>query len=375
MKVVVTGADGFLGWHTRVRMRAVTDLDVVAVAESDWGRLGELVTGADAVVHLAGINRDTDEQVEFGNVRLAEELANAIRADIAATGAQRGPTVIYSNTIHAGQDNPYGRGKAAAAAVLADAAAGWGASAVDVRFPNLFGEGGRPAYNSFVATFVDAVAADRAPSTVDDRDIELLHVQGAAQVLIDAITRPEQVVRPAGHPTSVRDVLDRLVSYRATYRGGEFPDLSSQFDVDLFNTLRARLFPTEYPIVLTGHSDPRGRLVETVRCHGGPGQTFVSTTRPGITRGEHYHLRKVERFAVVAGRARISLRKVLGDDIVSFDVSGDEPAVVDMPTLWVHNISNIGDCELTTVFWTNELYDPQSPDTYFEKVAPEGSSA
>ena len=110
-------------------------------------------------------------------------------------------------------------------------------------------------------------------------------------------------------------------------------------------------------------------MVETVRSHGGQGQTFVSTTGLGITRGEHFHLGKVERFVVLGGQARISLRRVCDNEIVSFDVSGDRPAVVDMPTMWVHNITNIGDSELTTLFWTHSLFDPEAPDTYWEPVS------
>ena len=145
--------------------------------------------------------------------------------------------------------------------------------------------------------------------------------------------------------------------------------LDTSLRVDLFNTYRAALFPAHYPIALTAHSDDRGRLVETVRAHGGQGQTFVSTTRPGITRGEHFHLGKVERFVVLSGQARISLRRVFHEDVVSFDVSGDAPAVVDMPTMWVHNITNTGDTEVTTLFWTHSLFDADNPDTYWEPVS------
>jgi len=110
-----------------------------------------------------------------------------------------------------------------------------------------------------------------------------------------------------------------------------------------------------------------------VRAHGGQGQTFVSTTKPGITRGEHFHLRKIERFVVLRGEARISLRRMFADDVVSFDVTGDAPAVVDMPTMWVHNITNTGASELTTLFWTHELFDPAAPDTFPDTVSPVNS--
>lgn len=363
MRVVVTGADGFLGWHTRVRLKTFTDHDVVAVPQDAWPHLTSLVAGADAVVHIAGINRAGDDEVEHGNRRLATELVGAIR-DNPGTA----PAIVYTNTIHADTDTPYGRGKSAAGAELATAAADLGVAFTDVRFPNLFGEHGRPAYNSFVATFVDAVVRDRPPASVDDREIGLLHVQGAAAAIVEALARPTALVSPAPTRTSVAEVLETLTRMREIYRTGELPRLDDPFSVDLFNTLRAALFPAHYPIPLTAHADERGRLVETVRSHGGPGQTFVSTSRPGVTRGRHYHVRKIERFVVLAGEARIRLRRVLTDETVAFDVSGESPVVVDMPTMWSHDITNTGDSELTTVFWTNELFDPQAPDTYPEPV-------
>jgi len=362
MRVVLTGAGGFLGWHTRVRLRALTDHDVVAVAREDWPKLAELCRDADAIVHIAGVNRGTPEAVEADNVGLAEDVAQAV-----SHGG--GPTrVVFANSIQSGNDTPYGAGKARAAEALAAAAHGCGANFVDVRLPNLFGEHGRPAYNSFVATFIDEVLRGEEPS-VQDREVGLLHVQNAAEALIQALDSPDDVIEPVGTRTTVKTVLHLLREFHAVYAAGDIPVLDSKLRVDLFNTYRAALFPMRYPIPLTAKSDDRGRLVETVRAHGGQGQTFVSTTRPGVTRGEHFHLGKVERFVVLSGEARISLRRVFTKEVVSFDVSGHVPAVVDMPTMWVHNITNTGDTELTTLFWTHSLFDPEHPDTFWEPVS------
>jgi len=363
VKVVLTGSGGFLGWHTRVRLRALTDHDVVAVTRDNWADLVGLAHGADAVIHVAGVNRATPAEVEHGNIALAEAVAEAV----AKAGSS--PRVVYANTIHAGNPNAYGAGKAAAADILEANAQATGGQFVDVRLPNLFGEHGQPAYNSFVATFVDAVVRGEQPQ-INDREVSLLHVQRAAQALIDSLTTTEQQVAPAGTESSVQEVYDRLLSFHETYRTGDIPVLETAMDVDLFNTLRSSLFPERYPIDLTAHEDDRGRLVETVRAHGGQGETFVSTTVPGVTRGDHFHLRKVERFVVLSGQARISLRRVFADDVLSFDVTGDTPTVIDMPTMWVHNITNTGTTELTTLFWTNSLFDPDAPDTYREKVSP-----
>jgi UDP-2-acetamido-2,6-beta-L-arabino-hexul-4-ose reductase len=141
-------------------------------------------------------------------------------------------------------------------------------------------------------------------------------------------------------------------------------------DLCLFNTYRSYCFPQHYPIHPVVHQDPRGELFESVRLHGGQAQVFCSSTNPGYTRGEHFHRRKIERFQVIRGEAVIALRKVLTDETVSYRVTGDKPSIVDMPTLWSHNITNVGDGELVTLFWTADLLDKENPDTYPDVVGP-----
>lgn len=363
MKVLLTGAEGFVGGHVRTQLWARGGHRVTPVGRSDWHRLPELAAGVDAVLHVAGVNRGDPGDVEQQNVRLATDVADALHASGNATAR-----VVYAGTVHAGSDTPYGRGKAAAADVLATAAARGGGSFVDVRLPNLFGEHGRPRYNSFVATFVDAVVRGESPEVVD-RPVHLVHVRDAAGALADALVADDVRV-PGGVDTTVEDVLRRLRAMERVYRHAEIPDLSDPFDRDLFNTLRAASFRSRAPLRLIPRSDARGRLVEGVRSHGGQGQTFVSTTREGVVRGEHVHLRKVERFVVVAGRARIRLRRLFTPEVVTLDVTGDDPVAVDMPTGWTHDLTNTGDGDLTTLFWVNELYDPADPDTYPVPVVP-----
>ena len=360
MKVAVTGADGFLGWHLQVRAKALRpDLEIVPVAQADWSRLGELVAAVDAVIHVAGINRDTDEAVRDGNIALAKDLVAAVSGT---------PRLVYANSIQVGNGTPYAIGKAGASDVLGEAAARWGTSYTDVRLPNLFGEHGRPAYNSFVATFVAAAVAGETPGSLVDRPIGLLHAQRAAQVLLDGLDG-SGVSEPVPYETSVAQVWDTLAEFRSVYAGADVPDVTDDFRLDLFNTYRAGLFPSGYPLTLTPRADQRGRLVESIRSHGAGGQVFVSTTNEGFTRGEHFHLRKIERFVVLAGRAEIALRKMCTDEVISFEVSGDDPVAIDMPTMWTHNIT-ARDGEATTLFWTNELFDPDHPDTYWEDVRP-----
>lgn len=358
MRIVLTGAAGFLGWHTRCLLHATTDHTVVAVDRTAWSRLPELVADADAVIHIAGINRADDTELVEGNIGLARDVAAAVRA-----GA-RPVSVVFANSIQVGNGSPYAAGKEGAADVLRACAAETGGSFTDVLLPNLFGEHARPGYNSFVASFVDAASRGVAPS-INDRPISLLHAQAAARSLVDALTAPAPQTLPQGTETTVRTVWDTLERFHATYSGsGDVPAFADQLEVDLFNTYRAARFPSGYPIALTPRADQRGRLVETVRSHGSGGQTFVSTTVPGVTRGEHYHLSKIERFVVLSGRATIALRRLFTTEVIEFPVTGDDPVVIDMPTMWVHNITNTGDTELTTLFWTDTLFDPDHPDTY-----------
>lgn len=363
MKVLLTGGDGFLGWHTRVRLRSLATHDVAVVNRGSWATLPGMVAGTDAVIHIAGVNRASAEEVERGNIALAEDVADAVRA----SGGT--PTIVFANSIQAGNETPYGNGKSTAADILSAVADEVGSAFIDVRLPNLFGEHGRPRYNSFVATFVDAVVHGQTPE-IADRPVDLLHVQQAAETLIAGIsTTTRSRFDPVGTTTSVLQVFDTLKLFNDLYATGDVPPLFSELDVNLFNTLRAARFPAHYPIPLVPRADHRGSLVEVVRAHGGQGQTFVSTTKPGITRGEHFHLRKVERFVVLSGQARISLRRMFTDEVTSYDVSGESPSIVDMPTMWVHNITNTGGSELTTLFWTHELFDPATPDTFAEPVA------
>lgn len=363
MKIVLTGANGFLGWHTRLRLAALTEHEVMPVTRENWGELGEQVAVADAVIHLAGVNRaETSEAVEQGNIRLGTDLARAI------SSANRPVRVVMSGTIQVERDNAYGRGKLQAQNEISAATVAAGGHFVDVCLPNLFGEHCEPNYNSFVATFVHATITGEAPA-INDNPVELLHAQDAAQSLIDALDCDDDQIRPTGKQTGVVEVWELLQEFQKSYvPDGEIPDLSSKFRIDLFNTYRAGLFPTLYPIKLVPHSDSRGSFVETVRCRGGEGQSSFSTTVPGITRGEHYHLTKIERFAVIQGEARISLRKMFHDEVLDFEVSGDQPVAIDMPVGWVHNITNTGDDILLTQFWSHELFRPESPDTFAEPV-------
>jgi UDP-2-acetamido-2,6-beta-L-arabino-hexul-4-ose reductase len=371
MKVVITGAAGMQGWHLACRMSAVEPfkgrVTTLARAEfNDDAVLSAALIDADAVVHLAGINRASDEDLEQGNLALAARLTSFLEKSGGA------PHVVYSNTLHKGADNPYGRGKSAAHNCLQAWANTVGANYSELVMPHVFGEHGRPFYNSGVHTFCHQLVAGEALSVNPDGKFELLHAGDVSKAICVALLggkTGEQVL--AGVTVSVPELANKLQGFYDLYSNDVIPDLRNPLDLQLFNVLRSYMFPSFYGKPLTLHSDDRGNLFEAVKNHNG-GQTFLSTTKPGITRGNHFHFGKVERFLVVKGEAVIRLRRLGTEDVIEFTVSGSQPTYVDMPTLHTHSITNVGDGELLTMFWSHEIFDPENPDTYFEPVLAEG---
>lgn len=365
--IAVTGPQGFVAWHLRCAARARWGGDLIGldIAEfDDPALLDAALAKADAVVHLAGVNRASDpSEIEGTNPWLAEQLVSSLDR------LGRPIPIVYGNSIHSLGDSVFGVSKRRAAEILTDWGARSGASVMDVLMPNLFGEHGVPNYNSVVATFCHALAHGESPSVVDDKELPLLYVGDAVDRLLDLAVAPEsgQMTLP-GRPTWVSELAARLEMIADEYRSGRLPDLSDPFTKQLFNTYRSATFPESFPIHPEPAEDPRGRLVEAVKGRGGQTQVFYSTTNPGFTRGQHWHRHKVERFLVLAGTGEMRLRRLFTDDVVTFAVSGDRPAIVDMPTFWAHSITNTGTEPLVTLFFADELYDPANPDTIPEDV-------
>ena len=370
MKIVVTGAGGLLGWHAAARLHAANCAarfrrepaphDIAPLnhaAFQDDAALAAALSGADAVLHFAGVNRGTEDQVRDGNPAIAQRLAHGC----AVAGVR--PHIVYANSTHARIDTVYGVSKRRAAEILAGAG-----GLTDMILPHIFGEGARPRYNNVTATFIAAVIAGESPQIDPNGRVHLLHAGAAAQMAIDAaLSRQTGEVVPEPRPTDVPWLFATLQRFHADYAANLYPDLTDAFTRDLFNTYRAALYPAGFPRPLKLNTDPRGTLFEAAKGGGG-GQTFLSWTKPGITRGDHFHLHKVERFLVLQGQAIIRIRRVLGGPVWEYRVSGDAPAPVDMPTLHTHSIQNIGDAPLLTLFWTHDLFDAAAPDTYFDPV-------
>lgn len=362
-KIAITGAGGFLGFHLRAAAKehGYEIFPVVLGKSFDEVQAQLAINGADQLIHLAGVNRGTDEEISQGNTIFATQLESVLAL------VERPPAeIVYANSIQAGNGTVYGTAKQRGGETLATAAQRAGAAYADILLPNLFGEYGRPFYNSVVATFSHQIVNGERPEIQQDNELQLLHAQNAADVLLGNVNRVKMA--DLSHRETVTGIKDLLEEFAKFYSAGEFPDMSSPFRRDLFNTYRSYAFPAQSPVNIMRHADYRGSFFEIVRSRGGTGQTSFSTTAPGVTRGDHYHRRKVERFTVLAGEAEINLRRLFDGKVFTYRISGDEPKSVDMPTLYTHNIRNVGIETLYTAFWTNDIFDPNSPDTIGETV-------
>lgn len=371
MKIAITGSKGLLGWHTASHLHALNCAALFTgqpaphepvlidhQAFEDEAILADSLREVEAVVHFAGVNRGEDDEVEKANPQIARQLIE---------GCQRAgvkPAIIYANSTHANKDTPYGRSKRIAGDLLQHFTENY----TNLVLPHIFGEGARPYYNNVTATLIDKILKDEFPQINPDGLVSLLHAGDAADIALNAaFNKTTGTINPLAHDITVSDLYEKIKRFHELYDNNIFPDTSDPLDLNLFNSYRSAGYPDKYPKVLTLNKDERGMLYESAK--GGCGsQTFLSTTAPGVTRGNHFHLKKVERFLVVKGKATIRLRKVLSDEVTAFEVSGERPVAIDMIPMHTHSIENTGEDELYTLFWTNDIFKPNKPDTYADSV-------
>lgn len=370
MRALVTGARGFIGKNLSLALRRrrdveVLEFDVDAPAQS----LPALLACADAVFHLAGANRpERVEEFQEVNADLTRRVCEGLEA------AGKAPLLVLSSSTQAAMDNHYGQSKRAAEEAVLALGARTGARVRVFRLPGVFGKWCRPNYNSVVATYCHNLARDM-PIVISDpgRVVELVHVDDVVAAFVGLLegTEPPR----AGEHCTVSRVfavtLGRLAetirAFRESRRTLEVPDLADDLTRLLHSTYLSYLPEGQFAYALQQRADARGELAELLRSpHFG--QIFVSRTRAGITRGNHYHDAKVEKFAVVEGEAVVRFRGVLGGAVSEYRVSGRDFKVVDIPPGYTHNISNVGDSDLVVLFWASEPFDPGRPDTYAEEV-------
>ncbi len=370
-KIGITGQNGFVGRHLYNTLglfpEEFTRIDFNKDFFNSTESLDQFVSQCDVIVHLAAVNRHESEQVLHDtNIDLAQKLADSLLR------TRSKAHVLISSSTQEDRDNLYGRSKKTAREILATWAESNGGKVSGLIIPNVFGAFGKPFYNSFIATFCHQLTHGETPTIENDGMVKLIYVQELVMKMLDEIrterSTPSLEIKATAEK-KVSEVLVLLQNFRQLYfENGEIPTLNNSFEHNLFNTFRSYIdHKTYFPVKFTQHSDPRGAFVEVIRLGIG-GQCSFSTTVPGITRGNHFHTRKIERFAVIKGKALIQLRKIDTDEVLDFELDGTEPAYVDMPIWFTHNIKNIGKEELYTIFWINEAYNPEDADTFFVEV-------
>jgi len=368
VKVLVTGAAGFLGKNLLTRLSREKDITVIPfdVANTEQ-ELRQYLSEADVLVHLAGINRPL-EPAEFmtGNVGLTSTIAEYLEKSGKAL------PMIFSSSIQAELDNDYGRSKRLAEERLKTYAERTGAPVRIFRFANIFGKWGRPNYNSAVITFCYNIARE-LPITIHDPTavLKLIYVDDAVDAIMRELTTVQEgcafVEAGPVYETTVGQVADTIRMIHELRKLGHVPDFSDALTKKLASTYLSYVEIERLATAPIIKSDERGSLFELIKSKNA-GQIFVSTTKPGKIRGNHYHDTKFEKFCLIKGKARISLRKIDAEERHDFDVDDTNITIIDIPPGYTHNLHNTGSENCIVLFWANEIFNPEKPDTYYLEV-------
>ncbi len=380
MNILVTGARGFLGKNLCAQLRNIRDdkannYDVVIdeIYEYDIDstpeELDRWCSQANFVFNLAGVNRPKDpEEFMMENFGFASTLLDTLKK------YKNYCPVMISSSIQADLDNPYGKSKRAGEDLMFSYSRETGARVLVYRFPNVFGKWCRPNYNSAVATFCNNIA-NGLPIMVNDPNVimRLVYIDDVVDELIGALIGNEHkdgkyCIVPIIYTIRLGDIVDMLYSFSAEREILYVPNVGDPFIKKLLSTYKSYLPKKDFKYSLKMNIDDRGSFTEILRT-AERGQFSVNISKPGITKGQHWHHTKYEKFLVVSGRGLIQLRRIDEEEIVEFEVSGEKMEVVEMVPGYTHNIINLSDSQDLVIFiWSNECFDPKRPDTYSERV-------
>lgn len=369
MKILVTGAKGFVGKNLIAELKnrkysVIFEYDI----DTEPSLLDEYVRECDFVFHLAGVNRPKDES-EFmtGNFGFTDTLLGKLKE------AGNKASVLITSSIQASLDNPYGKSKKAGEDLMFSYSEETGAGVYVYRLPNVFGKWCRPNYNSAVATFCNNIAAG-LPIKVNDPSVvmNLVYIDDVVNEFINAMEGRANIVDgfgtvPVMHTVTLGRIVEIITSFKDSRKKLELPKLDDELERKLYSTYLSYLPTDDFAYPLKMNTDERGSFTEFIRTPD-RGQVSVNISHPGITKGNHWHHSKNEKFLVVKGKGLISFRKYGTDEIIDYHVNGDELTVVDIPTGYTHSITNEGDEDMVTVMWANEAFNPDKPDTFYEPV-------
>lgn len=371
LKVGITGQSGFIGQLLFNFLRFKENISLVPFYDeyfNDDKKLDEFVKDCDIIFHLAALNRHNSEDVIYEtNLLLVNKLISACKR----MGAR--PHIVFSSSIQEEKDNAYGKSKKEGRLLFEKWANENNAKFTGLIIPNVFGPFGRPFYNSVISTFSYQLINNFEPKIEVDAKLNLIYINDLLDQFWEIISsnsfeRVSKIYIKHTVEKKVSEILSLLIDFKESYINRSIiPHLNDKFDIDLFNTFRSYIQEEKLINYLDKKTDHRGTFVEVLKTQT-QGQFSYSTTLPGVTRGNHFHLRKIERFIVIKGKAEICIRRIGTSKVIKFQLNGENPAYIDMPVWYTHNIKNIGGDELITLFWTNEFFDPDNPDTLYESV-------
>lgn len=370
MKVLVTGADGFIGKNLLARFAEMADIEALCFSRQNTKQeLPELIAAADAIIHLAGINRPLSlEEFVTGNTGLTTTLSQIL------TDTQCTIPVLFTSSTQASLDNPYGSSKRAAEDALRHYAEQTGANVYIYRLPNVFGKWCKPNYNSAVATFCHNIA-NGLPINIHDPNtsLTLVHIDDVIHDFIQVLQHTPAIEQKAfravtpEYQITVGELAQQIEDFRNSRNTLLTPKVGTGLLRALYSTYVSYLPTTDFAYSVPKYGDQRGVFVEMLKTPD-TGQFSFFTAHPGITRGGHYHHTKTEKFLVIKGKARFGFRHILTDETFSLETDGDNPQIVETIPGWAHDITNIGTDEMVVMLWANEIFDREYPDTYAHQV-------
>ncbi len=370
MKILISGHNGFVGKHLQRKLKCIkSDYKTEFLTRSDFKSLDSLVkkiSPDDIIFHLAGVNRDINEEEVFNKNNEINQMLYSALEEVKFEGK-----LLFTSSTQEESDTLYGKAKKDARLKFIQQSNALNYLFYGIITPNIFGPFCKPNYNSFIASFSSKIINKETTKVDHDKTVPLIYIGDFIDTIIKILHSDDNVEITPEYIFSykVSDILVKLNNYYDTYiQNGQIPLINSHFDVCLFNTFRSYIdHKNFFPINHQEYNDNRGLFSELTRSFS-EGQTSYSITKKGVTRGNHYHTRKIERFSVIQGKAKICLREVLSEEKIEFLLDGETPSYVDMPIWYTHSIENIGDDDLITIFWINEHYNEDYSDTYLENV-------
>jgi len=369
MKILVTGAKGFVGKNlvAELKNRGYTNIYEYN-RETKETLLDKYTKKCDFIFHLAGVNRPEDEE-DFMKINhgLTAKIIDKLKQH------DNPAPILFTSSIQAKRDNPYGNSKEAAEEVIFSYAEIKETKVFVYRLPNLFGKWSKPNYNSVIATFCYNIARD-LDIRIDDPETELTlaYIDDVVDEFIDAMegspTRDGKYCKiPTVHKAKLGTIADKLKSFKKSRDDLYIPNVGNDFTKKLYSTYISYLPEDNFSYELETYADDRGSFTEMLRSKN-CGQVSINISKPEVSKGDHWHHSKIEKFLVVKGKALIKFRDIYSDDVIEYKVSDENLEVIDIPAGHTHKIINIGDEDLITVLWANECYDPENPDTYTLEV-------